>query len=241
MIELVMGLDNCTFAEAVETLAGESIARPKVKPRERVATNPDDYECKQAAKAQHLWLQRCLITGSPAEPYLREARGYTGPLPATLGFLPPSKPTHHPAMIAAFGIPDEPEPGIVGELRGVSAVHITLLRPDGSGKAGVKPSKLIIGRPLNRPIVLEPPNDLLGLAICEGIEDALSVHEATGLGVWAAGAAGFMPKLADTVPSYIEAVTIYAHPDKSGQDGARGLADALLCRGIEVLLEGIAP
>ena len=163
VISLVQWLDNCTFTEAIETLAGagESTERPPIKPQERVA-DPDEYERRQAAMAQWLWLQRCPIAGSPAERYLREVRRYTGPLPATLGLLPPSKPEHHPAMNAAFGIPDEPKPGIVGEPSGVSAVHLTLLRPDGSGKADISPNKLIIGRPLNRPIVLAPPNDLLG-------------------------------------------------------------------------------
>jgi Toprim domain len=81
--------------------------------------------------------------------------------------------------------------------------------------------------------------DLLGLAITEGIEDALSAHEATGLGAWAAGAAGFMPVLAAAVPSYIEAVTVYAHEDKAGQAGAHELAEALDHRGIEIRLEGL--
>jgi hypothetical protein len=71
------------------------------------------------------------------------------------------------------------------------------------------------------------------------IEDALSAHEATGLGAWAAGAAGFMPVLAAAVPSYIEAVTVYAHEDKAGQAGAHELAEALDHRGIEIRLEGL--
>jgi Toprim domain len=77
--------------------------------------------------------------------------------------------------------------------------------------------------------------------VTEGIEDALTVHQATGLGVWAAGAAGFMPKLAKVVPSYIEAVTIFAHADKAGEDGARQLSAALQRRGIEITIEGITP
>ena len=39
-------------------------------------------------------------------------------------------------MIAAFGAPDEPEPNVLGEPRNVDTVHLTLLRPDGTGKAG---------------------------------------------------------------------------------------------------------
>jgi Toprim domain len=199
-----------------------------------------EYERQQQEKASWLWHQRRPIAGTVAEKYLRDARGYTGPLAKTLGFLSPRKPEQHPAMIAAFGIPEEPEPGVLATPRDVDSVHLTLLKIDGSGKIEAKPNKLIIGRPLCRPIVLAPPNDLLGLAITEGIEDALTAHAATGLGVWAAGAAGFMPMLANTVPDYIEAVTIYAHSDKAGQDGAHKLAKALHHRGIEILIEGIA-
>jgi hypothetical protein len=36
-----------------------------------------------------------------------------------------------------------------------------------------------------------------------------------------------MPALGDTVPDYIEAVSIYQHPDDAGRRGARGLADRL--------------
>jgi putative DNA primase/helicase len=128
---------------------------------------------------------------------------------------------------------------MLGTPRNVEAVHLTLLRPDGSGKAQVDKPKIIVGSPRGLPIMLAPPNDLLGLAITEGIEDALSAHQATGLGVWAAGAAYFMPKLAAVVPSYIEAVTIYAHADKAGQDGAQQLAAALRKCGIEVETEGL--
>ena len=142
-------------------------------------------------------------------------------------------------MIAAFGVCREPEPGVIGEPLNVNSVHLTLLKPDGSGKANSNPNKLIIGPPLG-PIAVAPPNDLLGLAITEGIEDALTAHEAMGLGAWAAGAAGFMPALASAVPQWIEVVTIFAHADKSGRQGARRLAAALSRRGVEVFVEGIA-
>ena len=62
-------------------------------------------------------------------------------------------------------------------------VHITRLAADGSGKAGTDRDKFMRGLARGSPIVLAPPNDLLGLAITEGIEDALSVYAATGLGV----------------------------------------------------------
>ena len=133
------------------------------------------------------------------------------------------------------------EPGVLGEPPNVEAVHLTLLRRDGNGKAEVERPKLFIGSPGNLPVVLAPPNDLLALAITEGIEDGLTAHHVAGLGAWAAGSAGRMPAIAETLPGYIESVTIFAHADKAGQDGALALAEALDRRGIEVFMEGGLP
>jgi hypothetical protein len=133
----------------------QSDAGRDIKSSQRVLQRdcaPDDHERRQHKKAAWLWSRRRPIAGTIAERYLRNARHYNGPLPPTLAFLPSSKSEHHPAMIAAFGIPDEPEPRILGEPRGVDAVHLTLLRTDGGGKANSNPNKLIIGRPLGRPI-----------------------------------------------------------------------------------------
>jgi hypothetical protein len=203
------------------------------------AKDSSEYRRKQADKAGWYWSRSKTIIGTIAERYLRETRGYRGPLPPTLRFLPPLKPEHHPALIAAYAVVDEIEPGVLGKPQNVTAVHITLLKADGSGKANMKPNKISIGSPGGLPIVLAPPNDLLGLAITEGIEDALAAHQALGLGAWAAGSASFMSALAVMVPSYIDAVTIFAHPDKAGRDGAQKLAMALRRRNIEVTVEGI--
>jgi hypothetical protein len=140
-------------------------------------------------------------------------------------------------MIAAFGITSEPEPGLLALAeRDVMAVHLTKLRADGIRKADVLPNKIMLGRPKGSPIVLAPPNDLLGMCITEGIEDALSMHEVTGLGAWAAGSASLMPALADTVPDYIDCVSILAHPDPAGIKGANELATRLRIRGTECVV-----
>jgi hypothetical protein len=78
-----------------------------------------------------------------------------------------------------------------------------------------------------------PLNDLLGLSIAEGIEDALSVHDATGLGAWAAGAASRLPALADAVPDYTDAITVISDDDHDGRRHASALCDALVVRGFE--------
>jgi putative DNA primase/helicase len=254
-VDLEMFLGGCDFVEAIKRLTN---ATSRSRQRLPTAKNPEaaaahERERERDEQEQHetaswLWAQRRPIAGTIAERYLREARGIASALPLTLAFLPARKPEHHPAMIAAFALVNEPEPGVLGKPHDVISVHLTLLKPDGSGKAEVEPNKLIVGSPTFKigddvfglPIVVAPPNDLFGLAITEGIEDALTAHQMTGLGAWAAGAAGFMLKLAAVVPDYIEAATIYAHPDKAGQDGAQELVTALRQRRTEAVVEGLS-
>jgi hypothetical protein len=238
VVSLVRHLDGVTFAKAVQTLVGN------LPPRRRSATPlptgnseaADDYEAAQHRKAAWIWANRKPAKGTIVEKYLREVRLYRGVIPPTLGFLPARN--HYPAaMIAAFGLCDEIEPGLIVAPSVVDSVHFTLLALDGN-KADVKVPKFVVGRPLGRPIVIAPPNDLLGLAITEGIEDALTAHAATGLGAWAAGSAPFMPSLADHVPDYIESITIYSHTDSTGEANALTLAQNLTKRGIkEVRIE----
>ena len=191
-----------------------------------------DQRERQAAKATALWRRRLPAAGSPVEMYLREVRHYGGPIPATIGFLPPLKAEQHPAMIGAFGLVTEPEPASMAIGDVVAGIHLTLLRADGSGKAGTDRDKLMVGSSSGWPIVLAPPNDMLGLIVCEGIETGLSLAEATGCGVWAAGAACRMRSLADQVPDYMDAVTIAGEADTAGRKGALELAELLARRRI---------
>lgn len=248
VIGLVQHLDGCGYRDAVETLTGE---RPRCEPAHMVDSNrpfptvachsQEDYERRQHAKAAWLWSRRLPIAGSPAERYLR-TRGIEGlALPPTLAFLPPHNGEQHPAMVAAFGPVDEPEPGVLGEPQHVDALHFTLLKPDGSDKADVTKPKFFLARPLGRPIVLAPIGDMLALHVSEGIEDGLSlVCVFERVGVWAAGSATNMPALAQNVPGFVESVTIWAHDDVSGRRGARELAALLDGRGIEVFIEGVS-
>lgn len=233
VIALVMHLDFCDFITAVKTLTNDQIERASTTP---VAPNEgaDNYEHEQHRKAAWLWSRRRPVTGTIAETYLRRARGITCALPLTLGFLPAYK-QHAPALIAAFAIPAEPEPGILAAPSNIGAVHLIALKPDGSGKADIEKPKTTVGSPGGLAIVAAPPNDLLTIAITEGIEDALSLHQALGVGGWAAGSAPFMPKLAQHVPDYIETVIIELHPDGGRCQGLE-LKSLLRARNIEVFV-----
>ena len=202
----------------------------------QAAARDAEHADQQRRKAKWMWSHARPVIGTPAAVYLR-SRVISCELPATLGFLEPHKPEHHPALIAAFGMAREIEPGrlfIADEA--VMGVHLTLLKSDGSGKADLEPSKITIGPSIGSPIVLAPPNDLLGLTISEGVEDALSVHDATGLGAWASGSAFRLPALADAIPRFIDCVRIIVDDDDAGRQGAHGLASRVSANGVFVEL-----
>jgi len=207
-------------------------ARAEAAERDRV------HKAERLSKARWLWMQRRPIGGSIAATYLRGARGYGGPLPATLGFLP-ARGAYPPAMIAAFGFAREIDAGeLVIRDNAVRGVHLTRLLPDGSGKAVFEDdpdqsAKIIIGCSMGAPIVLAPMNELLGLAITEGIEDALSVYEATNLGAWAAGSASRLSALAAIIDPRVECVTIVVDDDQDGRHHAIALAEKVRARRIE--------
>jgi hypothetical protein len=205
----------------------------RIDPAERdqrravVREQEDRQKLRRQLLASHLWSRSLPIAGTIAATYLR-SRKITCPLPATLRFLP-ARGGHPPAMIGAFGIPAEPEPGVLAiATSDVMGVHLTKLEPGGSGKAKMEPNKITIGKFVGSPIVVAPMNDALVLAITEGIEDALSIHQALGLGAWAAGSAGRLPALAEAIASTpAEHVTIVADNDPAGIGGATRLRDRL--------------
>jgi hypothetical protein len=162
--------------------------------------------------------------------YLRK-RGYGGQFPATLGYLPPNG-KYPPAMIAAFGFCDEPEPGVIYPHADVAGVHITRLTLDGR-KAPIDPVKIMLGPSMGLPIVLAPANDLLAIDVTEGIETGLSVLEWRGAGVWVAGSAVRMPALVKNLPAYTECLHIFAERDEAGLRFAREAARIAAARGIE--------
>jgi hypothetical protein len=206
------------------------------KARAEAAERDRSHKADRLAKARWLWSRRKPIAGTIAERYLREARGIACPLPATLGFLPASG-KHGPAMIAAFGLAHEVEPGVIAIADDtVRGVHLTRLLPDGSDRERGDKAKIMIGHSAGWPIVLAPASDMAGLAIAEGIENALAMHEGTGLGAWAAGSASRLPALADVVPDFIECVTVVIDDDADGRRHAASLVERLAARHVEVRL-----
>jgi hypothetical protein len=195
---------------------------------------------RQLEKAQAMWMRSEPAGGTIVQTYLR-SRGLQGAIPTTVRYLPPRKLSQHPAMISAFCLAREIEPG---RLRiaayNVHGVHLTLLKPDGSGKADVEFPKLTVGRGHDFPVVLAALNDGLGLVIAEGIEDAMAWHQRYGVGAWAAGAANRLRGLARHIPHYTDFVAILCDDDHAGISASSALFDELGARDIEAKIVNVA-
>lgn len=181
-----------------------------------------------------LWRRSVPSRGTIVETYERTRKCWVDT--QTVRYLPPLS-DHSPAMIVPFGIPTEPEPGVLHiATADIHGIQLTKLKVDGSGKADVEPKKITLGQCVGYPIVLAPPNDLLALVIAEGVEDALTAHIASGRGAWASGGANRLPALAEKVPSDIQHVTVMMDDDDAGRRNANELGVRLQRRGIEVEL-----
>jgi Toprim domain len=204
------------------------------KPNVVVPFKQSEPDTSKTDMARVLWRRSMPARGTIVETYLRKRECYVDS--QTVHFLP-ARGERPPGLIVPFGIPTEPEPGVLDiSTANIFGVQITKLKPDGSGKAELEPNKITLGRCVGYPIVLVPPSDSMALTIAEGVEDALSIHLASGRGAWAAGGAGRMPDLADKVPDYVQSVTILVDDNDAGRRGSNGLARRLHARGIEVSL-----
>jgi hypothetical protein len=234
VIALMMLLRGCGFKEAVEILAGS--APVQTRPQRK---DDGDTDRRRQDKARWLWRSAVRAADTIVSDYLERRGVRLARMPRTIRYLPRNG-DYPDAMIAAFGMAHEVEPGVVDIADdAVMGVHITRLLRDGSDRERGDKAKITVGTGFVAPIVLAPPNDLMGLAIAEGIEKGLALHAATGLGVWVAGCADRMPALAGLVPSYIECITVVVDDDATGRRNSDDLARRLKqARGFEVLVRG---
>ncbi len=166
--------------------------------------------------ALDLWRRAVPASGTLVERYL-QSRGFTGPIPYSIRFIPDLKHpsgTRHPAMIAAVAR----APG-----RKVVAVHRIFLASDGTGKAAMDPNKMSLGPVGGGAVRLAPASE--HLAVGEGIESSLSVMQVTGVPTWAALSAGGIKLLILPPLPLASVITITADNDPTGLAAARDAAE----------------
>ena len=108
---------------------------------------------------------------------------------------------------------------------GPTGVHLTFLRPDGAGKAGLDAAKVMYGPVGGGSVRLGVPRAGEWLVVAEGIETAAAVTTTCAMPAWAALSAGGIQKL--VLPREATHVIISADHDASGT-GQRAARDAAL-------------
>ena len=188
--------------------------------RRDAATQAD--RARRTRQALRIWKRCAPAPDTLVEVYLR-ARGITIPVPPSIRFLPDArhKPTGLllPAMVA----------GVQDHAGRVVGIHRTFLSLDGTAKAGVREPKMSFG-PIGGGAVRLA---LAGreLAICEGIESALSFQQATGLAVWAALSVSGVRSL--VLPEEISAVVLGPDGDDPGDGAAVDAAKRFIREGFK--------
>lgn len=183
---------RCARCEAAGYARADGAVTTAAKRPVIPADRPPEDKSELAA---YLWAKSAPITGTAAERYL-ESRSCLINSDA-LRFLP-ERGGHPPAMISRFG---ENKP---------TGVHLTKLKPDGSGKAGTDKDKIMIGASQGQPIVIADNPEREELIIAEGIEDAASLAIVTGWSAWAAGSAG---RIAHVVAAAPRSLRVYLASD----------------------------
>ncbi len=180
---------------------------------------------ERTKKAKRVWKETRPLHSTHAERYLSFERDVELPI------SPPDIRFHHelyhyqssrkfPALVAA----------IRNQENAITGIQSIFLTPDTAKKADIPSPKLCSGIVKSSAIKLgNHDGSLPRLAICEGLEDALSVMELSGWPAWAVcGAYNYRHQ---HIPDSIHEVVIASDNDEAGLSAARMLAQRLIDEG----------
>ena len=184
---------------------------PSLQPNER---QPNERQADRSVAAHRIWRAALPTNGTPVEAYLA-GRGLSLPLPPSLRFhrgLRQPEGGFWPCMVALVTRGADAMP---------LAIHRTFLARDGSGKAPVKPAKMMLGPCRGGVVRLGEPTEVL--MVGEGIETCLAATQATGLPAWAALSTSGLRAL--ELPVAIREVIVLVDGDGPGEAAARHAAN----------------
>ncbi len=235
-LDLIQGALSLSLGEAVRwALAWLGLDDDAPVPKPRPIPKPSEptrAERRRAAKGPAIWRASGPINDTPAQAHLR-GRRITVSLPPSLRF--------HPALDYWDTERDEPVfrgkfPALIAGITcwpsgGVAAIQAVYLDPKTGGKAEVDSPKKTFGPAKGGAVRLAPHG--VRLAICEGVETALSVWQSClGLPVWATvGTAGFGNVV---IPRGVKDIIIAADADEAGEAAAQKAAQRFLSEGLRV-------
>ena len=168
---------------------------------------------ERRAAALAIWQSAVLAAGTPVETYLA-TRNLSLPIPPSIRFhrrLKHPSGGYWPCMVALVAR---------GSDSTLLAIHRTFLAGDGTSKAPVDPSKMMLGPCRGGAVRLGEAAELL--MVGEGIETCLAGIQATGHPAWAALSTSGLRALG--LPSTVSEVSVLADGDDPGEAAARDCA-----------------
>jgi putative DNA primase/helicase len=212
---------GCSQARVIQSLRSRGLwpqrgSRAFSREAARRADNGQSNEQSDATRseaARAIWLSTLPAVGTLVATYL-SSRGLHLPPPTTLRFhagLRHPSGGRWPAMVALVTRGSDETP---------MAIHRTFLARDGSGKAPVDPSKMMLGPCRGGAVRLAMAGELL--MVGEGIETCLAALQATSRPAWAALSTSGLKAL--DLPKDVRDVIVLADSDEAGEEAARDCA-----------------
>jgi hypothetical protein len=232
---------GCATSQIVAAL-GAAPTPAKVAPLPAKARPADERANRD--RALQIWCEAREPHGTVVHDYLF-GRGWTGEIPrplcigadpaelacAGIGLAVPASIRFHPRLWHRSGVKLPAMVAAIEDRDGrIVGVHRTWLKSDGTGKAGIEPNKMALGRVRGCTVHLTAGAD--ELVLCEGIETGLSILQATGLHVWAALGTSNLRQV--ELSEFVREVIIAADNDEPGIKAARAAAEAYRTRGLQV-------
>ncbi|MGY8706634.1 toprim domain-containing protein [Bradyrhizobium sp. 18BD] len=224
-IVLVHCFGGCSQASVIDALKGLGMWPHVVGPRKvsKTPVSKDAGVCSSASWAARIWNASTCAKGSLVEIYLQR-RGLTVSIPSAIRFhhgLRHAEGSTWPAMVAL----------VSSALGGTpTAIHRTFLSRDGTSKAPLENTKMMLGPCRGGIVRLGGVGNIL--LIGEGIETCLSAMQATGHRTWAALSTLGVRTLA--LPADEQDIIILADADRAGEAAAKDAADRWVLEGRRV-------
>ena len=170
----------------------------------------------KSAIARFIWNSAEDAKGTPVETYLR-SRGINIPIPSTIRYhraLSHPLGSTYPAMVAL--VTDASDSPV--------AIHRTWLAHDGTAKAPVRNSKMMLGPCAGGSVRLSAGTS--PLMIGEGLETCLTIVQERNASVWAALSTSGLRAL--ELPHGISTIVVLADGDDAGESAAVAVANRLI-------------
>lgn len=231
IVRFVRETQNVGFVEALRIISDDNLPEVSEADRRRALEAENTERLATIVDAKEIWAKSVPASGTPAEVYIREARGIRRlRLPDTVRFVRTWAWKNYetgevgddlPAMVCAIQ-------SSLGEVVGLQRIFLGM---GGRSKANMRVPKLSLGAIRTGAFRIGPPAD--EIVLVEGPEDALTVaQEMPGRSVWCACGTGNLHQV--EMPPIVRSVVLAGDNNTAGRAAVARAAEAYAQRGLAV-------